>query len=148
MASKFIFIFIPMTGVILYGILEKKMNLWKAIVMLFYNYCVFVGAVYVFNSNYYTDSPYLISYIYAIALFVLFLLGENHFSSNRVVIFIGKIGLPIYLLHMTWGAGFMSFLEPYVPFTFAVIFTLIFVVGIAWVHDKYIDRAIIQKLIK
>lgn len=99
--NNFVFIFIPMTGVILYGIFKKKMNFWKSIFVLFYNYCVFVGALYEFNTEYYTDSPYLVSYIYATTLFVLFVLGEHHFSSNGVVEFIGKIGLPIYLLHMT-----------------------------------------------
>lgn len=146
--NNFVFIFIPMTGVILYGIFKKKMNFWKSIFVLFYNYCVFAGALYEFNTEYYTDSPYLVSYIYATTLFVLFVLGEHHFSSNGVVEFIGKIGLPIYLLHMTWGAAFISLLESFVPFTFAVIFTLIFVILIAWIHDKYIDKIIIQKIVK
>ena len=146
--NNFVFIFIPMTGVILYGIFKKKMNFWKSIFVLFYNYCVFAGALYEFNTEYYTDSPYLVSYIYATTLFVLFVLGEHHFSSNGVVEFIGKIGLPIYLLHMTWGAAFISLLESFVPFTFAVIFTLIFVIVIAWIHDKYIDKIVIQKIVK
>lgn len=146
--NNFVFIFIPMTGVILYGIFKKKMNFWKSIFVLFYNYCVFAGALYEFNTEYYTDSPYLVSYIYATTLFVLFVLGEHHFSSNGVVEFIGKIGLPIYLLHMTWGAAFISLLESFVPFTFAVIFTLIFVILIAWIHDKYIDKIVIQKIVK
>lgn len=146
--NNFVFIFIPMTGVILYGIFKKKMNFWKSIFVLFYNYCVFAGALYEFNTEYYTDSPYLVSYIYATTLFVLFVLGEHHFSSNGVVEFIGKIGLPIYLLHMTWGAAFISLLESFVPFTFAVIFTLIFVIVIAWIHDKYIDKIVIKKIVK
>lgn len=146
--NNLVFIFIPMTGVILYGIFKKKMNFWKSIFVLFYNYCVFAGALYEFNTEYYTDSPYLVSYIYATTLFVLFVLGEHHFSSNGVVEFIGKIGLPIYLLHMTWGAAFISLLESFVPFTFAVIFTLIFVIVIAWIHDKYIDKIVIQKIVK
>lgn len=146
--NNFVFIFIPMTGVILYGIFKKKMNFGKSIFVLFYNYCVFAGALYEFNTEYYTDSPYLVSYIYATTLFVLFVLGEHHFSSNGVVEFIGKIGLPIYLLHMTWGAAFISLLESFVPFTFAVIFTLIFVILIAWIHDKYIDKIVIQKIVK
>ena len=146
--NNFVFIFIPMTGVILYGIFKKKMNFWKSIFVLFYNYCVFAGALYEFNTEYYTDSPYLVSYIYATTLFVLFVLGEHHFSSNGVVEFIGKIGLPIYLLHMTWGAAFISLLESFVPFTFAVIFTLIFVIVIAWIHDKYIDKIVIKKMVK
>ena len=90
----------------------------------------------------------MVSYIYATTLFGLFVLGEHHFSSNGVVEFIGKIGLPIYLLHMTWGAAFISLLESFVPFTFAVIFTLIFVILIAWIHDKYIDKIVIQKIVK
>ena len=49
---------------------------------------------------------------------------------------------------LTWGAAFISLLESFVPFTFAVIFTLIFVIVIAWIHDKYIDKIVIQKIVK
>lgn len=136
------FIFIPITGVIIYGIYKERVKAWNGIGLLLINYILFVLAIHEFNINYYMSEPYIVSYIYAVVLFALCLLGEKNFKKNKLVDFIGKIGLPIYLLHMTWGSFLMSGLENKLPYIIAVFITLIIVVGIAWVHNRYIDENI------
>ena len=141
------FIFIPITGAILGGIYINKLRIWDAVCILIGNYFLLVLSMHEFNIGYYEQSPYIVSYIYAVTLFVICILGEEYFKENFMVNFINKIGLSIYLLHMTWGSFFMSCLENKLPYIVACAISVGGVVLLAMFYTTIIERGMIDKFL-
>lgn len=145
-SGYFPFVFIPLTGVLFYGIFVQKVRLWRGVMLFIVNYGLLVIALKELNYGYYEENPYLISYIYGCSLFLLFLIGEHHFNSNKALGIANKLGLPIYLLHMTWGSLCMTFLEGKIPFGVSLLLSVSVVVGLAWIHERFVDRKLAKWL--
>lgn len=144
--SYFPFVFIPLTGVLFYGIYMQEVSLWRGVAFFGGNYVLLVIAIRELNYGYYEENPYLISYIYACSLFLLFLIGENHFKSNRILDIANRLGLPIYLLHMTWGSLCMTFFEKRISFGISLLLSVFVVAGLASVHERFVDRKLVHWL--
>lgn len=148
--SLLLFVYMPLSGAILAEIYKAENTTFlQGILLLIVNYLAMVVCFYRFHYGYYAENLYLVSYIYAVFLVVAFFSWEEHFKTNKVISFIGKISLSVYLLQMTWGGFFMSVLSASkVPFTVAFFLTVGMLVGLAWLHTKYVEEKIIGGLWK
>lgn len=140
------FIYIPVTGLILYLILQHKLSVWQGICFGILNYSIMTAVFYKLNIGYYSDEPYIISIVYAVGLFLCFIFGEKHFKTNRYVDFIGKISLSIYLIHMTWGGLFMSFFEQNIGFSISFVISVLLIILVAAIHHYLIEDLSFLKL--
>ena len=144
----FPFVFIPLTGVIIAGVYKSQLKMSYAFGAFICNYILFVLTIYKMNMQYYAESPYIVSYIYALALFIICLLTEKYFKKNLIINFCDRIGLPIYLLHMTWGGFLMSCLENILPYIVAVVLSIMIIILLSIFHCKFIDEFLVYKLIE
>lgn len=145
-----IYAYMPLSGAILAEIYKgEKMSFVQGLLLLIVNYLAMVMCFYKFHYDYYAESLYLVSYIYGILLVAVFFSWEKYFRPNKVVTFIGEISLSIYLLQMTWGGLFMSVLsEWHIPFTLTFCVTVLIIVGMAWIHNRYVEEKLIGRLLK
>lgn len=143
-----IFVYIPITGMILSEIYRADhFSFVNGICLFIVNYVLMVLCFYKFHSGYYAENPYIISFVYAIFLVVMFFSLEKHFAENKYIHFCCNISLPVYLLQMTWGQFIMSVFDAWkLRFTVTFILTVLSLVGIAWFHSKYIDNRLINHL--
>lgn len=145
--SLLIFIYMPLSGVILAEIYkEENVTFLQGMILLIMNYLVMVVCFYRFHYGYYAENLYLVSYTYAVLLVIAFFSWEKHFKPNKIVSFIGKVSLSVYLLQMTWGGIIMQkFADRNIPFTLAFCATILMIVGLSWVHTEFIEKKIIGR---
>lgn len=144
--SLFPFVFIPIIGMILYAILQNEITGKQGFLLGMINYIMMVITFYRLNNGYFSNEPYINSVIYAVLLLLLFLIMDDRFKNNDSIGFIERISLSVYLVHMTWGGLFMSFLEPRVGFSFSFIISIILIVIVASVHYCVIETGILKRL--
>lgn len=140
------YVYIPVMGMILYIILQHEISVWQGIGLGILNDIIMTAVFYKLNTGYYADVPYLVSVVYAIGLFLCFILGEKYFKRSRYVDFIEKISLSVYLVHMTWGSLFMSFFEQRTGFSVSFVLSLALVVIVAAIHHRVIEAGILKKI--
>lgn len=110
-------------GIILYQMKAGVFSRRLGVVFLAINYLVTLLGLYLYEKRYLGDEPYLISFIYALFLFVA--LPKLGLRQNKVVMFLADISFSVYLLHMTVGGLVMSLFENRIKYTFAVCVALL-----------------------
>lgn len=148
--NRLIYVYMPLCGAILGEMYkENQLPFLQGILLLIINYFAMVICFYRFNTAYYSESLYLVSFVYSVLLLIFSISLEKYFKPNRYINFVCDISLSIYLLQMTFGSLFITILEQKeVPFTIAFIFTVLFVVVISWLHTELIERRKIDFLYK
>lgn len=141
-----VFALIPIFGYLIRSVYEKKISFKVFCVAFLANYMVLVKSIIAFRGDYYMNQPYLISLIFALALFGLFLVFEEKIFPPRAVRFISEISFSIYLLHMTFGSLFMTKLVERMGFTLSFIVSVCLVVLLSWGQFCWIEKRVIGKL--
>lgn len=88
-------------------------------------------------------------YVYYISsffvIFYLFVFGKLKFLQNRILLFLGAISYPFYLIHQNIGFAIIYRLKMildndffYIPVTFTIVLFL------AWLISKYVEKPAIQ----
>lgn len=140
----FPFVSIPVTGMIIYACFTKEISYPKGLGFGAFNYVMMTLSFYKLNTGYYADTSYIISFVYAVLLLIIFVAGERSFKRNRFIEFLGKISLSVYLVHMTWGGLFMSLLEPMTGFSLAFVCSLGLVIIVSWFHYALIENKLLK----
>lgn len=78
-----------------------------------------------FYNSYYESEPYLPSFFYAFLFFIILLLLEDSFKSNRVINILASSSFAFYVEHSLWGGFIITEL-----YTRGVNFTISFIIGI------------------
>ncbi len=145
-----VFIYLPFGGLILAEINKGSAGMiGNGIALIVVNYLAMVMGFHRFSLKYYTQSPYLVSYLYAVLLVVLVLSWEKYFGPNRCVSFLCRISFAVYLLQMTWGGMLMQiFSDCGIPFTAGFMLTVAAVFGIAWVHTRYVEERLLTRVLR
>lgn len=141
-----VFALIPIFGYLIRSVYEKKISFKVFLVTFFINYMVLVESIITFRGEYYMNQPYLISMIFALSLFGIFLAFEEKIVLPRFVKFISDISFSIYLLHMTFGSLFMTGLVGRLGFTLSFIVSVCLVVLLSWGQFYWIEKRVITKL--
>lgn len=141
-----IFALVPIFGILIRAVHDKKVAVTKFIGLMVLNYLVLLASVLKFRTIYYSEEPYLISLGYALLIFIIGLLLEKNIEVPSVVAFASKISFSVYLLHMTFGSMFMSILGR-LNFTVSFLLSVGMCVILAWLFNRYIEKYI-QQVIK
>lgn len=88
-SSWLIFVYMPVSGLILGEIFrdDTQVSILEELVLQFVNYISMTIWFWVFARQYHDSSPYFVSFIYSIALVVLFALLNDKFKKNKAVSF-------------------------------------------------------------
>lgn len=138
------FVYIPIAGMMIYACFTGEISYAKGLGLGTFNYFMMILSFYKLNKGYYADASYAISFIYAILLLLIFVGGENVFKENKFVVFLGRVSLSVYLVHMMWGGLFMSLLELRTGFSLAFICSLGLVIIVAWIHYALIENKLLK----
>lgn len=141
-----IFMLIPVFGILIRAIYDKRLSIQKFAVAFVINYIILLKCIVMFRGEYYSNQPYLISLAYAVLIFGVFLLMEEKLILPKPVKFISDISFSLYLLHMPFGGLIMTQLGNNLGFTVSFMIT-VFAVGIlAWGHCEWVEKRGIGKL--
>lgn len=144
-SSWLIFVYMPVSGLILGEIFrdDTQVSILEELVLQFVNYISMTIWFWVFARQYHDSSPYFVSFIYSIALVVLFALLNDKFKKNKAVSFLCRISLSVYLVHMTFGCFLLTLCSfVHIPFTLSFIATIGAILTLSYVHMKVMDRVI------
>ena len=141
-----IFMLVPLFGVLIRSIWESRISFKLFLAAFVMNYIIFLKSILVFRPEYYLEQPYLISLVYALLFFSIFLLTENKIAVPQIVKFISNISFSLYLLHMTFGSLIITGLENKYGFTISFTVTLACVVALSRFFNKEIEQNVIMKL--
>lgn len=94
----------PLVGMTIAFTYQKTISIPKGLGLLVVLYLLIVQYFFSFNLPMYTEQPYIISLLFAAAIFVICLLCESKFRVNRFVRAFDRISFATYLLHMPAGS--------------------------------------------
>lgn len=140
------YVCIPIFGVLLYQVWERKIDFASFLLFGGINYLLMVKGMVLFQPHFYEESPYLISFAYAFLLFALAMVLEDRFKSQVIVDHLSKISYSVYLVHMTYGGLLMEILTAHIGFTISFAITIIVVLLIAAIHYWAIERPLAKFL--
>lgn len=132
----------PLFGALVYWLREKKMGFGWFLVFSGINYLLTLKGMVHFKPDYYSQSPYLISFAYAFLLFALGLALESQLPSLPLVGGISRVSYSVYLTHMTYGGLLMTLLTPFLGYTGAFVVTLALVAFVALAHYRLVERPV------
>lgn len=144
-SSEMVFVYMPVAGMILGELFreDSKLSIKKGSALFLVNYLCMTAWIWVFARHYHDTSFYLVSFMYSVALVVLFEVFNNKFKQNKVISFLCKISLSVYLIHMTFGSFLLTvFSFIHIPFTISFVMTISIVFAISYIHMKVMDRII------
>ena len=92
-SSWLIFVYMPVSGLILGEIFRDntQVSILEELVLQFVNYISMTIWFWIFARQYHDSSLYFVSFIYSIALVVLFALLNDKFKKNKAVSFLCRI---------------------------------------------------------
>lgn len=137
-----IFALIPVFGVLIRNIYEKRISIYLFGGLMCINYLLFLKSIVIFRGYYYTEEPYMVSLMYALLLFGIFLLLEKQLCLPKYAEFLAGISYSVYLTHMTFGSLLMSALESRFPFTIAFVVVCAVLVGLGWANNRFIEARV------
>lgn len=143
-----IFILMPLFGVLIQLLVTNKISFKIFTVISLINWILLLEGIRLFRPYYYADEPYLVSLLYALLLFSVFLGFEEKIVLPRLVLFFSDISFSVYLIHMTFGGEIMSLIENRIPFTISFIITIFIVFFISILFYKKVEIGIISKIKK
>lgn len=144
-SSEMVFVYMPVAGMILGELFreDSKLSIKKGSALFLVNHLCMTAWIWVFARQYHDTSFYLVSFMYSVALVVLFEVFNNKFKQNKVISFLCKISLSVYLVHMTFGSFLLTvFSFVHIPFTISFVMTISIVFAISYIHMKVMDRII------
>lgn len=145
-----VYVYIPMFGMILANMLKENHISYKSGVgLLLINYICMSVCFSWYQYDYYANSLYLVSTLYAIGLVLFFYVFRENFRENKFIKYICSISLAVYLLQMTYGSYFMQVLTDWkVPYTVSFIIAVGLIVGISHVHTNLMSIIIKRNTIR
>lgn len=143
-----VFVLFPLFGILLRGLLEKRLSFTKFLGIILVHWLICVECIAAFRAEYYSAQPYLISLVYAVLIFGICMICEQYFVLPPMVKFIADISFSIYLLHMTFGGMMMSYMEKLGVFSIGFVLTICIVVILAIIHYKWIEKGVLDRLCK
>lgn len=141
-----IFMLVPVFGILIHSIYDKRISASIFLVAFITNYIVFLKCIVIFREDYYFTQPYMISLAYAVLIFAIGLLLEDKLILPRVIKFVSDISFSIYLLHMPLGGLIMTGLGKYCGFTVCFVIAVTIVGMLAWGYHELIEKRVIGKL--
>ena len=144
--SKIVFVYMPLMGMILGEMFrdERMISISKGIWLLFINYMSMVVWFWSFVRGYHDTYGYLVSFMYSVFLIILFAVFKEWFKENRLIGFLCRISLSVYLMHMTFGSYLLT------RFSYAnLLFSLSFIITIGIVFlISYMHMNVMKKILK
>ena len=141
-----VFAIVPFFGILMRELYENRVTVKIFCPMVLIQWFIFVEGILTFKTVYYQTEQYLISFAYALLIFVIFMLLEDKIKVPTCVKIASDISFSIYLTHMTFGSMLMSLLEPLGSFTLQFLISVMCVIGIAYAQFKWIENGVIGKL--
>lgn len=135
-----VFTMVPVFGILIRAVYNRRISVPVFLSAFAVSYLVFLKNIMIFRPYYYTEEPYLISFVYAILIFGLFLLLEERIIIPKFVSFISNISFSLYLIHMTMGGFLMSVLNANLGFTISFVLTVIIITVLARYHYEWIEK--------
>ena len=139
------FVTLIFAGIILYQVRSNSISKRWGTVLLFMNYCTTLLGLYLYDKRYLLNEPYLVSFIYAVMLFIM--LPKLELNPNRLVSFFADISFSVYLLHMCIGGLVMSLFENKMRFIFALCISVPVTIGVCTIFCYLIEKPI-RKLLR
>ena len=145
-SSILVFVYLPLSAIIIGEYCKDNNNISLTNLFIFEGVNIFslIIGLYIFNRKYYITEKYLISFIYAMFMLIIFYIFNNKFKENKIVNFICKISYSLYLLQMTFGGYFMSLLENEINFSIAYVIVLSILILLSWIFNIIIEKNIIH----
>ena len=138
-AAQSWYVAFPLCGMLLYYLWSGRLRAWQFLGLGGWLWLLLVKAVAAYKPDYYEQSPYLVSFVYGLLLFAVALLLEEKLKSHPAVAWMGRLSYQVYLVHMPYGSLFLTLLAPRLGYTLAFGATLVLVLGVAWVHYRWIE---------
>ncbi|MEG2174893.1 MAG: acyltransferase [Oscillospiraceae bacterium] len=129
-------------GLLLYNLWSGRIGTGTFLVLGAVDYLLLLKGIVLCKPSYYEESPYLISFAYALLLFALALTLEGKLRSCAPVNALSKISYSVYLVHMPYGSLLLTLLAPQMGYTFAFAATLVLVTAVAVLHYLLAERPI------
>lgn len=142
-----IFMLVPVFGILLRSLYDARISVLMFLTAFIFNYFVFLKCIVMFRVDYYSNQPYLISLVYAVLIFGIFLLLEDKLIVPKTVKYISDISFSLYLFHMPFGGLIMTVLGKYFGFTACFVITVTIVGMLAWGYHEWIEKRVIGKFI-
>ena len=139
------FVTLIFAGIILYQVKSNSISKRWGTVLLFMNYCTTLLGLYLYDKRYLLNEPYLVSFVYAVMLFII--LPKLELKPNRLVSFFADISFSVYLLHMCIGGLIMSLFENRMRFIFALCISVPVTIGLCTIFCYLIEKPI-RKLLR
>lgn len=133
-------------GIIIYQVKYNLISKRWAVLLLIINYFITLLGLYLYDKRYLLNEPYLVSFVYAIMLFVM--LPKLDPKQNKVISFFADISFSVYLLHMCIGGLAMSLFENRMRYTFAVCISLIITFSLCTLFCFLVEKPIRRLLRK
>ena len=142
-SSEIVFVYMPLMGMILGEMFRnaRTLSIYKGILLLLVNYMSMVVWFWVFVREYHDTNCYLISFMYSVFLIILFAVFKECFKENRLIGFLCKVSLSVYLMHMTFGSYLLTlFADISLPFSISFVITTGIIFLISYVHMNIMKR--------
>ena len=137
-----IFIVIGMT---VYYVSNKVISIRFFLLSLLVNYYLAVKCIAMYNPQLYEETPFMVSFVYALALFIITMLLNENIKGHKIIDYLSIRSYSIYLTHMMYGGLIYSFINGLTSnFTiqFSIVFT--FCLLIASLHYRFIEYPIVM----
>ena len=141
-ASWLVFVYMPIAGMILGEVFREnsKLSMKRGIALFLMNYSIMIICFWKFAKNYCDTSLYFVSFMYSVALVILFIMLKDKFEENKIVVFLCKISLSVYLTHMTFGSFLLTVCSAIkIPFTVSFLITMGVIVVLSYIHMKVMN---------
>lgn len=116
-------------------------------VLMALNYFVLIQGLIRIHTNFYLLEPYMVSFMYACLIFVIFMLLNNNLRIGKISQGLADMSYSVYLLHGVIGLYLLPHLTSLFNYELSLLFTLITVFLTCYIQFKLIEQPS-QKLAK
>jgi peptidoglycan/LPS O-acetylase OafA/YrhL len=142
------FMYIPVQGILIYYVYFNYINKKLSLSLSMINYVLMLISIYLFNNQYYTENPYIVSIIYATLIFIICLLLNESFKENKWINEISNVSYSLYLTHMTFGSLILSMFEKHIMYTVLFVITLLIIILISEIQHYLIEERLVPNVMK
>ena len=139
------YIFMPVCGYVIRLRKEKLISFKATILQLGLCYLNLVVSFYMLDHGHYEANPYIISFMYALAIFGVLVWYESDKTlpvPPAAIGFLSGISYSFYLVHCLYGAMAMSAVEGRLPFTLCFFIGMLISLLCAWLNQRLADSVI------
>lgn len=137
-----------MVGTTFYFVRTKAVSKGAGIIMCIISYMITIWGLHLFKLDYYTSTPYMPSFLYAILIFVVAL--KIDLKPNKVITFLASISFCVYLNHFLFGSLVASIFEQLpnkIHYSYIFIFSTLTSLAVGTVLHYLIEKPI-RKLLR